>query len=261
MSRGFVVYQGPSSIDNRQIVVIITRKSENPKTGPMAQAWILRANQAPEIAVQTGANRSICGRCLLRPKSGTDFSGQCYVSTHQAPNRVWHSWKHGLYPVTEDFSFLANQPLRMGAYGDPTAAPFDLWHRLSLAAPSHTGYTHLWRTCDARFKRLLMASTETEQGYQEAIAKGWRAFHMRPFGVPVPKGMVNCPASEEGGRKTTCYRCSLCSGNQTKKPSVSIINHHGAYVRVVKVKYGNDAYRIVGKGSLELARLSGMPKR
>ncbi len=59
MPRGFVLYQGPSLLDGLPIVAIATMRSTNPKTGPVPQTWILRADVPPMDAVRTGADASI----------------------------------------------------------------------------------------------------------------------------------------------------------------------------------------------------------
>jgi hypothetical protein len=69
-ANGAVVYTGPSELDGRRIVGIVTgtrRPSANPKTGPMLQLWIMRTHAAPHVAQRTGADASVCGDCKLRP--------------------------------------------------------------------------------------------------------------------------------------------------------------------------------------------------
>ena len=77
-ANGVVLYRGPSRLDGAPIVVVATglqRPSENEKTGPMVQTWILRSDEHPVSAVHSGADASICGDCPLRPlnaKPGED---------------------------------------------------------------------------------------------------------------------------------------------------------------------------------------------
>jgi hypothetical protein len=54
---GYILYQGPSAIDGKPIVVIATgfaSKSNNGKTGDMIQTWIIRQDIAPHLAVKSG---------------------------------------------------------------------------------------------------------------------------------------------------------------------------------------------------------------
>jgi hypothetical protein len=70
-----IVYRGPSAIDGREIVVILTglqtrRGSKNAKTGELIQSWILRADVEPHTR---GENRR---RCVgLRTVSASSFAG------------------------------------------------------------------------------------------------------------------------------------------------------------------------------------------
>ena len=71
-----IVYQGPSAIDGRPIVVILTglkarRGSKNAKTGTLVQSWILRADVEPHTAVKTGDDASVC--VVIPSKSGQGF--------------------------------------------------------------------------------------------------------------------------------------------------------------------------------------------
>ena len=67
---GFVFYRGPSMIDGKPIVAILTglaKRSRNEKTGNgLFQTWIMRERINPLRAVNTGADISICGDCKHR---------------------------------------------------------------------------------------------------------------------------------------------------------------------------------------------------
>ena len=58
-----IIYEGPSLIDNKPIVVIYQPQGRNPKIGDMAQTWILRSDIDPITANRTGGDYSICGNC------------------------------------------------------------------------------------------------------------------------------------------------------------------------------------------------------
>lgn len=119
--------------------------------------------------------------------------------------------------------------LRIGAYGDPAAAPFELTSSLVDAATAagvrrRSGYTHLWHRCDPRFSQLLMASCEGTLTTLHAQRMGWRTFTVQPVGV-VGEGVL-CPASDLAGHKSTCERCGLCDGvPESTRPSVWIPIH------------------------------------
>ena len=64
------IWRGPSPWDGSPIVLLVTglqRPSENTKTGPMVQTYILRQDMRPIEAVTTGADAATCGSCRFRP--------------------------------------------------------------------------------------------------------------------------------------------------------------------------------------------------
>lgn len=204
---GVVLYEGISRLDGKSpVALIVTFASRNTKTGPMAQAWIIRTDVHPLIAVREGLDEAICGDCRHREKNARS----CYVVVGFAPAGVYRAYRAGTYRRGEPAD-LRGHYLRMGAYGDPAALPVEAWERLLEKLAGWTGYTHQWRTADRAFKRFLMASVDTEAEYHEARAEGWRTFRVRHVSGLLP-GEIVCPASAEGGYRTTCERCRLCSG-------------------------------------------------
>lgn len=238
---GVVLWEGASPIDNAPIVAIGTFKSKNPKTGPMLQVWILRADVNPTQAVAVGQDRATCGDCALRPliqrlaKTGQAMSGwramlrakPCYVNVGQAPLAVWRSYKAGRYLRWQDGGGpFYGRKIRWGAYGDPALIPADVVHRINYWSDGWTGYTHQWRHGFASWAReVFMASTDTDADRLDAARRGWRTFHARNATDPVPEGSITCPASEEAGERTTCARCQLCNGARPSVASIVIIGH------------------------------------
>jgi hypothetical protein len=205
VSAGFVVYDGPSMIDGSPILGIVTINSENVKTGNMAQFWILVRDTKPTEALKSGADFAVCGACPVRPL--------CYVNVGQGPRAVWQAFQDGNYP--EGLPPALPKKLRLGAYGDPAAIPFEIVRALVAQFTGWTGYTHQWRTCDQRFRDLCMASTESSEGYFLADAMGWRTSRVGPIGSTATlQGEIVCPATPEGGSRTTCENCLLCSGRK-----------------------------------------------
>ena len=68
---GYILYQGPSNIDGKPIVVIATgfaNKSANGKTGDMIQTWIIREDIAPNVLSETGKmNRYVASVYIGQP--------------------------------------------------------------------------------------------------------------------------------------------------------------------------------------------------
>jgi hypothetical protein len=241
--RGYVVWQGPSLLDGKPIVLIATLggRRSNEKTGAMVQTYILRSDIAPIEAMQTGADSSICGQCPHKPS----VNGTCYVRIDTGPNMVYRAFKRGkayadyLSPREVGLE-LAGATVRMGSYGDPCAVPVQVWRGLLSACKGHTGYTHQWARPDSQdFRALVMASCDTIEEDTRARALGWRTFTIvtkqaydARHGLPVVAGSFLCPASEEGGRKLTCSECLACDGTSTGRKASVYIPVHGVAFKV-----------------------------
>lgn len=218
-------------LDGSPIVAIATAGSDNVKTGPMVQTWIIRADLDPVAASKVGADASVCGDCPHRHAIG----GACYVTLFQAPLSVYRAYKRGLYSgdaarakVTRALAKGAS--VRLGAYGDPAAVPVEVWRTLVANSKSgHTGYTHQWRNpVAADLRTLCMASVDSEEEGRAALALGWRYFRVLGAGESKPKRAVECLADAKG---KTCAECRLCDGARTGRDiqPVSVwIQVHGA---------------------------------
>jgi hypothetical protein len=228
---GVVFYRGPSLLTGDPIVGVLTGLdggSLNPKTGPMAQAWVLRSDLAPMDAKRANVDDAVCGDCQLRGRDGKD-SG-CYVAVWVAPTTVYKQLVAGVYPALtwpELQAVIEGRSLRLCAYGDPAAVPFDVWRLLLSTASGHVAYTHAWKTCDPRLKAIAMASVDTDDERISAALRGWRTFRIRlTVDAPLAAGAeFACPASDEMGHRTTCQRCQLCRGASSPARSVAIVAH------------------------------------
>lgn len=218
--RTMIIYEGPSVLDGEPIVAIATglqRPSQNRKTGDMVQAWIMRADIAPVAAVRAGADGSVCGDCKHRGTS-------CYVNLGQAPQNIWHAYQRGSYSHAPDWAVFSGRSLRMSAYGDPAALPFDLVAGILDKAGTRTGYTHQWRR-EPRLAAYLMASVDTPAERIQARMLGFRTFRVRHGGDPHMAGELECLADSAG---LTCESCRLCSGQARPGKRDITIQVHGA---------------------------------
>ena len=227
---GFIFYRGPSPIDGAPIVAIATLKSVNSKTGNMIQTWILREDVSPLDAVQSGADKSICGNCTHRGRKGKKRT--CYVQADKAPSSVWNAFHCGQYiDLSNDpetiAMLIAQRIVRMGAYGDPAMVPVRQWRMLLAAAAGRTGYTHAWKRMWAQALRpYVMASVDGVQEQDIARAMGWRTFRVRTEIEPLQANEFACPASPEGGERMQCITCKACDGaDRPGKASAAIIVH------------------------------------
>lgn len=233
---GYVIYRGPSMLDGAPIVAIATMHSENRKTGDMVQTWILHDDLSPIEASKAGADASVCGDCKHRWSLG----GACYVNIGQGPGSIYRAYKRGNYP---DLT-AANSPLwaiskigegravRLGAYGDPVAVPVAVWECLIAESIGHTGYTHQWRNIRAdlpadAFRRILMASVDTDAEYAAAQSAGWRTFRVRcADSETVMPREFECVSDTKG---TACADCLACDGSARGPGQASVfITVHGS---------------------------------
>lgn len=224
----YVLYEGPSVIDSKPIVALATgvdRLSENPKTGPMVQTWMLRQDLHPQEAVTTGEDYSICGDCPLR-------KDVCYVIVGQAPSMIWLKYQRGhrVYATDTLTQFGAERVIRIGAYGDPAAIPLSVWSALTQKAQAYVGYTHHWRWCDPNLKHYVMASVESEADADAAQSMGWKTFRVKLEQESIRPNEIMCPAST--GSNITCIQCLNCNGQHKN----AVINVHGGGISRYKVE-------------------------
>jgi hypothetical protein len=231
---GAILFEGPSSYDGQNIVVIMTglaSASTNSKTGDMIQTYILLQDVNPIEAVKTGDDVSICGDCKHRPSLSKETGeARCYVNVGQGATQVWKAYKRGNYPrisLETAKTFVRGRNVRFGTYGDPCVAPIEIFQALAETCKGRTGYTHRWMDKDfnPEWKALVMASVDNVFEKLVADDMGMRYFRVE-IGTQTPlQGEVRCPASKEGGYKTTCTNCRLCSGNTIKAKSIVISDH------------------------------------
>ena len=253
-TNGLIVYEGPSTIDGAPIVVILTglaSSSANGKTGDLVQSFIIRADVAPHDALKTGDDASVCGLCPHRPliarmleRAGIP-SSPCYVNVGKSVLAVFGAYRRGSYPratsVDQVRAALAGRRLRLGTYGDPAAAPVELWQALTSLSAGHVGYSHQWQAVGfdvASWAPLVMASADTAAEASQATALGMRYFRVS-IGVDKAPLEVSCPASAEAGRKAQCSDCMLCGGISKNARSIVIADHaagHDKRARVISIQ-------------------------
>ncbi len=222
-----IIYNGPSLLDGKPIVVIATYSNRNTKTGKVVQTYILRSDINPLEASKTGQDFSICGSCPMRGEVTTDpkrkiaKGRKCYVNFGQGVLIVFKSYKRGVYKEGDPRTMGRDRFVRVGTYGDPAAVPSEVWDELLAECETWTAYTHQkpWRP------DIAMQSADS---YDEAKAH-W-AEGRRTFRVIVDLGDIDksketlCPASKEAGRRVQCTACKLCKGSSLAK-SIAIVEH------------------------------------
>jgi hypothetical protein len=246
-TNSLIVYDGPSIIDGKPIVVILTGladSSENAKTGNLVQSFIIRSDVEPHTALKTGDDASVCGLCPHRPiLAQTTGDAPCYVRVGESVLSVYRAYRRGSYAratsIDQARALLQGRKLRLGTYGDPAAAPVELWQLLVSLSAGHVGYTHQWQSVgfDARaWSPLVMASVDTAAEAAQATAMGMRYFRVS-IGVDRQPLEVTCPASIEGGRKAQCSDCMLCAGTSKQARSIVIADHAAGHEkRVISIR-------------------------
>jgi len=255
---GIVLWKGKSLFDGERIMAIATgvfTKSENRKTGDMIQVWIMRRDISPMFARRMGEDYSVCKDCMHRENS------TCYVNIGQAPTGIYKAYHDGRYRdyVKEDNKYFKGKNVRIGSYGDPASIPYEVWENLCSIVKSYTSYSHQWSNCDQRLKTICMASVDSiknfDKEYRKAQSMGWRTFRVRESADnPLTYNEFVCPASKEGGQKTTCEKCGLCSGLSSPiTKSIAIILHgdseatgnfkYKRFIKVMKLRKNKKAWR------------------
>jgi hypothetical protein len=224
---GAILYQGPSQLDGKPIVVIAVWQSQNSKTGDMLQTYILRSDIDPRDANKYGEDESICGQCQHRgtptfdPTKALAEGRTCYVNMGQGVLIVYNGFRAGKYPVADPRTVGAGRNVRIGTYGDGAAAPSYVWDDLLFEAKGHTAYSH-----NNGNPRRYMVSADSLQQAQTAWASKYRTFRVvRDVSEIDRKHEVLCPASKEAGYKATCATCLLCGGTSVQAKSIAIPVH------------------------------------
>lgn len=238
--QGVIIYRGPSMLNGKPIVVVVTglkANSKNGKTGKVVQVYILADGIKPLSALFNGQDEAVCGDCLHRYVDG---SGTCYVNPINGPGGVYRAIEANKYPYYTPQNaavLVSGSMVRLGAYGDPAAVPITVWDALLVQAKGWLGYTHQWRKAVAKgLNRYCMASVETQKQAVYARRKGWRSFRIRSDSLDeLLPNEFQCPASEEEGKRKTCEECGACCGGNAKKASVAIIAH-GTNWKKVRLK-------------------------
>jgi len=231
MSNGYIIYEGPSLLDNKPIVAIATIDSSNKKTGSMVQTWIIRSDIDPVTASRTGEDYSICGNCPHRGVASDKTTGQalnrtCYVNLIFAPNNIYKSYKRGIYKRATTHKELRAigllRGVRLGSYGDPLAVNRSIWDSLTSGAEYVTAYTHQANT----MPESIMTSADNLEQAESAWSRNERTFRVISSIDKLVKGKeILCPASKEAGERVQCAQCKLCGGNSVKGKSVAIVAH------------------------------------
>ena len=224
---GYLLFEG------KDVVVIATLKSGNIKTANMIQVWILHRWLSPIEAIKQGKDAVICLDC---PHRGDFGKRTCYVDVSRAPMSIFRKYQRGGYALLAESDYarvFGARRVRFGAYGDPVLIPLGTLAAIARVAEGWTGYSHQWKLAQYQeYRAYLMASCDSAVDFELAHSMEWRTFRVRAEYEPLLAHEIKCPASPEGGHKSTCERCLLCNGsrgaNDARKDIVIIVHGVGA---------------------------------
>lgn len=218
-----LLYQGPSALDGSPILVAVTSKGGNKKTGPVDTLWVLRPDTQPYEAMRRGADAAVCGDCPMRGMVGK--ARLCYVGAYT----LSAVWRAALKEVGKYETFRPqSDTLRVTGYGDPAAIPLHFLQDLMAKYRFSIGYTHQWRLMPSIG---LLASVASVAEKIQANALGFRTFRVKGPAEDVLPDEIVCPATTRG---LTCETCRLCS-TQSKAKNI-VIDFHGTSLKSRAVK-------------------------
>lgn len=198
--------------ESSDLVCIATVASDNIKTGPMIQLWIMARNVHPVESRRTGHDATLqCQGCPHASNQG------CYVSP-LALMAIYRTYKSNGYThlhmgSPEWAAFFDGASVRFGAYGNPSMIPLEMVSDIVDRCYSHTGYMHDWHLMPIdlakAYGRFFMASTEPSNvAYAQNL--GLRTFTVVPEAPEDKRLGIECLADKAG---IQCIDCGLCDGN------------------------------------------------
>ena len=243
--QGVILFEGASNLDGKPTVVIAIKDTSNRKTGGMVQTFIMRSDIDPITASRLGEDYSVCGDCIHRGKANLDKKSggaddrSCYVMLLMLLS-IYKAYKRGAYlklQADEVSDWFRDELVRLGSYGDPMAIPSWLWDDVLLYAKGRTGYGHQFGVKGADVRPdLCMISVDNVAQAKHQWKLGNRTFRVGNSVDDMIQGKeILCPASDEAGKRTTCDKCKLCSGNKIKAKSVFIPVHGNGKTNYRKV--------------------------
>ena len=238
-----VIYKGPSlAMPDTEIAVVLTGingKSDNSKTGNMAQMWIITTTSKPSMACTDGSDRAICGNCRQRPAN----NGNCYVNKYRM--FVMHKAL-----VDNRYEFLAprdagislaghNTKIRITAYGDIAVIPNASKILTQLIGNQEfTAYTHLFTEpfFDQDLLKWCILSVDSLAHRLETqnMFPNCKTYRVLAKNEVKQDGEVMCPSKKiplpHGGfrRNIQCQTCLLCNSNSKFNITVDAISGYMA---------------------------------
>lgn len=223
-----------------------TNKKIAPKSEKIVQTYSYSKDQFEYVKdiLASGAKVSMAdffsldtANCFDCPFSKNSGNGKCYthkymqfsgfISMLKSIVKEFNTFESiptfDTQKVSQIASICENKYVRFGSYGEPTLHPLDLVRKMVAVSKNWTGYTHQYfKNLD--YGQFFMASVHNQSQAELAQKK----FSYRSFVATKDSNVkaIQCPASKEGGFKSNCSACGLCSGTNGKgKKDVVILEH------------------------------------
>lgn len=220
-------------VKNNCINVIQLKPSQNSKLGYgiIIGTYHFSIEQVEKLSLKY--DKDNCFECPYSYNSG---SGKCYThkglqrlglnSMLKRLNKLFNQNQIKNYDFEIYQNFISNiskidiSITRFGVYGEPIMLDLFIIEDLIKLSKNYTGYTHQWNEKNKIYSKYFMASTHSYLENRVAKSLGFRTFQTET------KQGINCPASIESGKKTTCINCALCSGSMGKGKTDIYISEH-----------------------------------
>jgi hypothetical protein len=213
------------------VITSLVKQSNNEKTGPMVQSYILDKDKIHEDRplMDFGAKCSDC------PLVEACYVNKDKLSVRGAVRRLIGGESTSYVfadNISEILLYLAGADFRFGSYGDPSAIPLEDIEALASVVRTWTGYTHFWRSIDPAYARYFMASVESVELEREAQALGYRRYRVLiDDESEVLEDSILCPHYTRG---VQCIDCGLCKGASSKAKSIYAPIHGSRAHKVTK---------------------------
>lgn len=218
------------------VSILWTARSGNRKTGNVPTAFVGATREE---------SKASCKGCPLLDQGCYAHSGQVAIGHTSAIKAYGRRSARYTLPAALAKRHRGARMVRVSAIGDVGLSGPDvastIKETIRAAGLALVGYTHHWRNpAAAPWKGALLASCETAEQADQALAAGWRASVVTPEGLPrsyqTPAGnrVVQCPATLAKGKSIQCNTCRLCDGSKSG-PIIAFPVHGGSKRQAARV--------------------------
>lgn len=222
----FLAQNSTDAKEKEVMNILWTAQSRNAKTGNIPTAWV---GETREEAWGS------CEGCTLRGTGCYAWSGSVRMGHTNLLRSAASGQDRSLNHALENRHKSARN-VRLTGIGDIGRCGKEMAdqivERIEAEGLGIVGYTHHWRENDVAeaWKGRLMASCETADDADAAVAAGWRATMIvgentpRTFKTAAGNRVSVCPAQLREG-DIDCNNCRLCDASRDLVPIIAFIVH------------------------------------